>query len=306
MRKIVVVGSVNVDLCCYLDRWPEVNETVHSADFKQFLGGKGANQAAAAARLGADVTFIGAVGELAYADFAKGTLAAENMSRDLVAFSDQPTGMAFIDIGPNSDNLIRLVRGANAALSPADIERRAHVFDGASLLLLQNEVPISVSAAAARLAKKHGATVVMDPAPSPTERWPDEIVSTFDVITPNAVEASLYCGFVPETAEAGRDAASKIAGLLGCSAIVTMGGNGVAWSHNGATDWTGIPEVDPLDTVGAGDCFNGAFATALAESKDWPDAIRFAVNAASISTTRRGAMSSLPMRAEVHSHLETA
>ena len=305
MTKVVAVGSINVDLCCYLDRWPEVHETVHAADFKQFLGGKGANQAAAAARLGADVTFIGAVGEAAYSDFAKDTLAAENMSLKLVEFPDEPTGMAFIDIAPNSDNMIRLVGGANAALSPSDIEAREEAFKKASVLLLQNEVPLSVSTTAAQLARKHGALVVMDPAPSPPEPWSAHVIGAFDIFTPNAVEAALYCGFVPETPETGREAAANITELFGCSAIVTMGGGGVAWFHEGADGWMGVPEVEPLDTVGAGDCFNGALATALVEDKNWSEALTFAVHAASISTTRRGAMNALPRRAEVQNQFDS-
>lgn len=304
MNMIVVVGSINIDLCCYLDRWPEVHETVQTADFKQFLGGKGANQAAAA-RLGADVTFIGAIGQAAYAGFAKDTLATENMALNLVEVPDTPTGMAFIDIAPNSDNMIRLVGGANASLTPDDIRARQDAFRGASVLLLQNEVPLSVSTTAAEIARKHGATVIMDPAPSPSTAWSQQVIRAFDIFTPNAVEASLYCGFIPETPSEGREAAAKIARNLGCSVIVTMGGKGAAWSHGASASWIDVPKIHPLDTVGAGDCFNGAFATALIEGCDWKDAMQFAINAASISTMRRGALTALPSREEVHKRLES-
>lgn len=304
MNKLVVVGSINVDLCCYLDRWPKVHETVHTADFKQFLGGKGANQAAAAARLGADVTFIGAVGHAAYAGFAKDALASEDMALRLVEVPDAPTGMAFIDIAPNSDNMIRLVGGANASLTAGDIWAREDAFQDASVLLIQNEVPLAVSCAAAQIARTHNATVIMDPAPSPSTCWPIDVTRAFDVFTPNAVEASLYCGFVPDNRETGSDAAARIADSVGCSTIVTMGSKGVAWSHDGVTGWMDVPNVQPLDTVGAGDCFNGAFATALAEGRDWKDAIQFAITAASVSTTRRGALTALPSREEVHKYLE--
>lgn len=299
MSKVLVVGSINVDLCCYLDRWPEVHETVKSAAFKQFLGGKGANQAVAAARLGADVTFIGAVGRAAYAEFAETTLASETLSLDLVEFADEPTGMAFIDIGPQSENIIRLVGGANAALTAEDIQARESAFQGASVLLLQNEVPEVVSATAAALARKHGAIVVMDPAPSPAAAWPRDMTGGFDLMTPNAVEASLYCGFVPDTKDDGIRAAVEIADSLGCDALVTMGGDGVAWCREGQTGWMDAPKVTPVDTVGAGDCFNGALATALVEGKAWEDAVAFAASAASLSTTRQGAMAALPARSEL-------
>ncbi|MEM9247825.1 MAG: ribokinase [Pseudomonadota bacterium] len=299
MSKVVVVGSINVDLCCYLDRWPEVHETVHTAGFKQFLGGKGANQAVAAARLGADVTFVGAVGRAAYADFVEETLAAEALALNLVDFHDAPTGMAFIDIGPRSENIIRLVGGANAALSPADISDRAEVFQPGGLLLLQNEIPLEVSLEAAEHARAQGMTVVMDPAPSPAQPWPVETARAFDVLTPNAVEASLYCGFVPSGAEEGRNAAQRITERFGCDAIVTMGADGVAWSAQGDTGWISVPEVATVDTVGAGDCFNGAFATAVAEGKAWREAMAFAVEAASLSTTRQGAMAALPRREDL-------
>lgn len=296
---MIVVGSINVDLCCYLDRWPEVHETVKSRAFKQFLGGKGANQAVAAARLGADVTLIGAIGRAAYAEFAEATLQAEALTLDLVEFADEPTGMAFIDIGPESENIIRLVGGANAALSAGDIQAREEVFRGASVLLLQNEVPEEVSIAAASLARKHGVTVVMDPAPSPATAWPKEITDGFDLIKPNAVEAALYCGFVPGTQEDGIKAARMIAERLGCDALVTMGGDGVAWCRAGETGWLAAPEVTPVDTVGAGDCFTGALATALVEGQAWEDAVGFAAEAASLSTTRQGAMAALPFRSEL-------
>lgn len=306
MTKVIVVGSINVDLCCYLDRWPRAHETVFAQEFRQYLGGKGANQAVAAARLGADVTFIGAIGHAAYARFAQERLAAENMALNLVEFPQAPTGMAFIDIAPNSDNMIRLVGGANTELTPEDILARHMSFRGASVCLLQNEVPIAVSCAAAKLARQNGAMVVMDPAPSPPEPWDRDILNAMDVFTPNAVEAALYCGFVPDTPETGRSAALRIADQLGCSAVVTMGGNGVAWTHAGASGWLDVPHVIPVDTVGAGDCFNGAFATALVDGSDWPAAIQFALNAASVSTTRRGAMSAFPSRAEVNKPFETA
>ncbi|MEO0945411.1 MAG: ribokinase [Pseudomonadota bacterium] len=299
MSKVVVVGSINVDLCCYLDRWPKVHETVKSRAFKQFLGGKGANQAVAAARLGGDVTFIGAIGRAAYADFAETALKAEDLSLDLVEFADEPTGMAFIDIGPKSENIIRLVGGANAALGAADIEAREAAFEGASVLLLQNEVSEAVCSAAARLARKHGAMVVMDPAPSPPQPWHREITDGFDLFKPNAVEASLYCGFVPQSQEEGARAATAIAERLGCAALVTMGGDGVAWFRDGQTGWMDAPDVTPVDTVGAGDCFSGALAVALVEGMPWDDAVAFAAQAASLSTTREGAMASLPRRAEL-------
>ena len=299
MSKVLVVGSINVDLCCYLDRWPEVHETVKSKAFKQFLGGKGANQAVAAARLGADVTFVGAIGRAAYADFAMATLQAEQLSLELVEFENEPTGMAFIDIGPMSENIIRLVGGANAALRAADIQAREAAFENASVLLLQNEVPEAVCIAAAGLAQKHDVQVIMDPAPSPAEPWPKVVTDGFDLMTPNAVEASLYCGFVPNTRNDGVRAAAEIAALLDCDALVTMGGDGVAWCYNGQTGWMDAPEVTPVDTVGAGDCFNGALAVALVEGKPWEDAVTFAAQAASLSTTRQGAMAALPMRSEI-------
>lgn len=299
MSRIIVVGSVNIDFCCNLSRWPEVGETVFTSGFSQTLGGKGSNQAVAAARLGGEVCMIGAIGAASQTEFVARRLVEPGLDAQLSAIEGQPTGMAFIDIGPGGENIIRLVPGANAAITPAHVEARRDLFDGAAVLLLQNEIPLETSLAAARLARAAGAVVVMDPAPSPAEAWPGEVVSAFDLLTPNAHEAALYVGAAPETPAEGRAAAEAIAAEHGCDAIVTMASTGVAWRRSGESGWRDAKKVQSVDSVAAGDCFNGALAVALAEGRDWESAVAFAASAAAVATTRPGASASLPRRDEV-------
>lgn len=296
---MIVVGSINVDMTCQLDKWPRVHETVYTTGFNQFLGGKGVNQAASAARLGASVTFIGALGLQTHSEFVLEVLDQELMDLELVEFPDEPTGMAFIDIGPSSENIIRLVSGANGLLNATDINDRKDVFSPGGVLLLQNEVPLEVSLAAAKIARSNGMLVLMDPVPSPPSPWPREVIEMFYILTPNAVEAEFYCGVAPATPDEGQQAAKEISLQLGCDIIVTMGADGVARWKEGSGGWSPAPPTEPVDTVAAGDCFNGALAKCIAAGADWSYAIKFAVRAASFSTTRSGALASLPSADEI-------
>ncbi|MBO6509870.1 MAG: ribokinase [Roseibium sp.] len=299
MKSVTVVGSINIDLTSYLDRWPEIGETVAVRETARALGGKGANQAVAATRLGADVTLVGALGQDAFGQEADGLLREEGIQLELTHLSGCATGLAFIDVGPDGGNLIRLAGGANAKLSPAQVALHADAIGQSDVVLLQNEIDLAASLEAARLARKAGALVIMDPAPSPQPGWSRATFSSFDILTPNAAEAGKIVGWQPASLSEARDAVCELRsyGLRG--AIVTMGDIGVAWSFEGASGTLVAEEVQTIDTVAAGDCFNGALATRLAFGESIEDAIFFATRAAALATTRKGASEALPTLSEV-------
>lgn len=303
LSDVVVLGSINLDLTSYLDRWPEIGETVTAASTALGLGGKGANQAVAVARLGGSVAMLGAVGRDSFGADVSARLRGEGVDLSLREVEGETTGMAFIDVGPDGGNIIRLSTGSNAHLTAEFVEAHAAVLTGAKVLLLQNEVPLAASLRAAQIARAAGAMVVMDPAPAPVPFWPREVLEAFDVITPNAQEAHLILGDLPQTLDQAEAAARALCDLGPRGAIVTMGGDGVAWCLHGDSGQRPAPRVAAIDTVAAGDCFNGAFASAIARGMAVAEAIRFAGAAGALATTRRGASEAAPTRAEVEAFL---
>lgn len=305
MKSVTVVGSINIDLTSYLDRWPNVGETIAVRETVSSLGGKGANQAVAAARLGAKATFIGAVGTDGFAQQAAGEVRREGVGALLAELSDTATGLAFIDVGPEGGNMIRLAGGANLKLTPADIRAQADVLAASHVVLLQNEIGLETSLEAARLARAAGALVIMDPAPAPSPAWPRDVLKSFDIITPNAHEAGGLLGWEPKTLEEGREAAKVLRDCCRLGAIVTLGEKGVAWALGDDVGSLPAPKVKAIDTVAAGDCFNGALATRLSLGESPKEAIAFAMRAAALATTRKGAASSLPTLEELEAPLKS-
>ncbi|WP_319531327.1 ribokinase [uncultured Cohaesibacter sp.] len=303
-KSIAVVGSVNLDLTAYLDHWPQIGETIKTRETRIGIGGKGANQCSAAAKLGGSVTMIGAIGDDEFGRGCITTLEEIGVQIAIVVKDDHSTGMAFIDVGPESDNIIRIAAGANGALDPRDIASRSDPIQQAGLLLLQNEVPIEASVAAAKVANAAGTISIMDPAPAPSPAWGREVLAAFDILTPNGGEAGAILNSPVRTLEEAATAARDLAQLCRIGAIVTMGNLGVAWHLEGRAGQMACPKVDAIDTVGAGDCFNGSFAFALSEGIGYEKAIRFASHAASLSTTRQGAVSSLPSLDQVREFIE--
>ncbi|WP_297841809.1 ribokinase [uncultured Roseibium sp.] len=294
MTSITVVGSINIDLTSYLDRWPKIGETISVRETVTSLGGKGANQAVAAARLGASVNFIGAVGRDGFGAEAAAALRPEGVAILLEEMTNTATGLAFIDVGPDGQNIIRLSAGANGRLSPENVSKYADILRKSRVLLLQNEIGLETSLAAARIAREAGALVIMDPAPAPNPAWPAEVLSSFDILTPNAGETGGLLGTEPRTLADAREAAGALRSMGLRGAVVTMGADGVAWSIDGSTGALPAPRVRSIDTVAAGDCFNGAFAARIASGNSIEDAISFAMQAAALATTRKGAATSLP------------
>jgi ribokinase len=295
--SLVVVGSINMDMTLYLSRWPEIGETVTAQSTSTQLGGKGANQAIAAARLGARVTMIGGLGDDAFGNRARADLLREGITLHAPQLPGIATGMASIDVGPDGKNIIRLSPGANAALTAQSVQAQNSRFVGCKVLLLQNEIPLEASRAAAALARAAGATVITDPAPAPERPWPPETLAMFDIVTPNLQEARQLSGLASGD---GAEVARALAQHCARGAIVTMGEQGVAWYVDGKAGTAAACRVTAIDTVAAGDCFNGALATALMRGMDIAEAVTFANRAAALATTRRGAAASLPTLAEVN------
>jgi ribokinase len=303
---VVVVGSVNRDLTCYLHRWPAVGETLTAQDTRFGTGGKGANQAAAATRMGSRTLFVGAIGADSFGRDAEASLLGIGVSLALRKIKGVTTGLAFIDVGPDGGNIIRLAEGANAALDRDCVAGNTAAIRSAKVVLLQNETAVSTAMAAALCARRGGGVVIMDPAPVPQPMWSADVFGHFDILTPNATEAGLITGVTPTDLTEALRAAQILAKQTRIGAIVTMGAKGVAWALEGSTGTMACPVVAALDTVAAGDCFNGAFAAGLAQDMSYPDAIAFAVHAAALATTKKGATDSLPSRDEVMHSLAQA
>lgn len=301
-RAVCVVGSVNVDLVVRVPALPRPGETVLGGRFGSARGGKGANQAVAAARAGASTTIVARVGDDALGREAVAALRAEGIDTGHVSSTDDcPTGVALILVDSRGENCIAVAGGANDRLSPADVDRARAAIETADVLLVQLEVPVETILRAVEIARAAGCRVVLNPAPA--RELPGPLLAGVDVLTPNETEAALLAGArarpSPATAEALRE--------LGPAAVVlTRGAEGAVVAT--ATGVTPVPafRVEPIDTVAAGDVFNGCLAVALAEGLDLSSAARFAAAGAAISVTREGAQDSAPRRDEIAGLLAAA
>jgi ribokinase len=283
--RVVVVGSINVDLVVSVSRLPLAGETVAGGRFAQHGGGKSANQAVAAARLGAAVSFVGAVGRDELGEAAVAELESEGIDVSGVARVDAPTGVALIVVDAEGENQIAVASGANAELAVNALD-----LSGPGVVLLCHEVSEDVVETAARAANAAGWPVVLNPAPA--RELPDAALA---VLTPNASEAAELTG-CDDPAEA----AAKLVADTGAAVLITLGGDGALLLEPGG-DPTRLPatRVDVVDTTGAGDTVNGALAAELAAGRPLADAARFALAAAALSTTAAGARGGMPTRDEV-------
>ena len=292
MKKIVVVGSINVDLVMTTERVARVGETVRGTDFKTVAGGKGANQAVAAARLGAEVKMLGAVGNDSYADLMLDGLKKDGIDTSAIEHFDTSTGVAVIVVC-NGDNSIIINAGANACVTPEYIDRHTDAIEWADFVIMQYEIPQETVLHTAKLAKKLGKTVVINPAPMTTT--PAELLENCDLFVPNETEAETLLGIAldPESA------LKKIHDLGAKSVIITLGEKGSISFDGEKIHQQNAKKVTAVDTTAAGDCFVGALVTALCEEKPLVDAIEFATKASAIAVTRHGAQPSLPYKSEM-------
>jgi ribokinase len=295
--RLIVVGSSNTDLIIRAPRLPGPGETVLGGDLTSAAGGKGANQAVAAARLGASVTFVGRVGSDVHGQQALNHLNREGLdTRFVVTDAAAPSGVAFIVVGPNGQNQITVAPGANLRLSTDDVHAALPAFEQASVLLLQLETPLETVLAAARLGRAHGLHVVLNPAPA--QPLPEELYALIDVLTPNQHEATQLTG-EPEPQRA-----AEVLLRRGCRCVVvTLGEAGVYLRDAQHSQQAPAHQVEAVDATAAGDAFNGALAVALTWQDALPHAVQFAQAAAALSVTRLGAQPSLPTLAEVQAWL---
>lgn len=296
--KIVVLGSTNTDMVIKAERIPSPGETILGGRFLMNPGGKGANQAVAAARLGGAVTFVANVGADLFGREAKALFAKEGICTDFVLTDPrEPSGVALIMVDVKGENCISVASGANAALSPEDIEAARGAIEKAGVLLMQLETPVETVLCAARWAAAQGVPVVLNPAPA--RLLPAELLACLSLITPNEGEAELLTG-VKVTDEATAQAAAAALCAKGVGRVViTMGSKGAYVYEDGRGTLVPAFPVKAVDTTAAGDVFNGALAVALTEGQTLAEAVRFAAKAASISVTRMGAQASAPYRTEV-------
>ncbi len=299
-KMVVVVGSVNVDLVASADRIPRAGETVPGSDFHIFSGGKGANQAVAAARLGVPVSMIARLGDDAFSNGLREGLDREGVNTLPIKVSPGASGVAMIATDPKGENTIIVVPGANGKLTPADLDDNIDLLRGAGILLCQLEIPLETVEHLAGLAEKYRIPIVLDPAPARSLRR--ELLSKAEWVTPNETEVCRLLD-VPKKDIGVSDlpkTASQLLRLGARNALIKLGKRGCYLAlADGRQELIPAFLVEAVDTTAAGDAFNGAFAVCLIEGKDPIYSAMFASAAAAISVTRRGAQPSMPKRQEV-------
>ena len=295
-KKILVIGSANVDMLITAPKMPEIGETITGSGFTVNAGGKGFNQAVALSKLGGNVTFIGAVGNDENSKILAAAAKEYNVNYDVIKAENSPTGVAVVTV-VNSDNFIVLDPGANGALSPALIDEKEELFSQADIVVLQLEIPVKTVLHVCKKAKKYGSYVVLNPAPY--TGLPDEIFSLIDLIIPNEHETEGLCGFPVDTEQSCIKAIESIKAKGIKNVIITLGKKGCAYNNGDRIVFRRAEESIAVDTTSAGDTFIGAFCVKLSEGKSYPDAIDFASKAAAITVSRKGAAKSIPYTYEI-------
>lgn len=303
MKKILVIGSLNIDCVVHVDHTPITGETILCSRMNMVPGGKGANQACAAGKLGADVTFLGTIGNDSYGEFQKKSLVAAGVDiSHLIERKNSSTGLAFITVDKNGDNSIVVIQGANATLTKEDIEQNTDLIEESDIVIFQLEIPIETVIYGAHKAKELGKLVILDPAPVP-EHFPEELYRYVDIIKPNETELGMLTGTVVTENNLERAAAClRDRGVR--NVIVTLGENGV-YVDSEEEGKMRIPavKVHAVDTTAAGDSFTAALAIKLSEGKNLREAVTFGNYVSSIVVTRQGAQSSIPTMEEVQEYI---
>jgi len=301
---ILVVGSINMDMVVRVARMPAAGETIPGEGFATSPGGKGANQAVAAARTGAKCIMLGRVGDDAFGRTLKEVLAVDGIDCDNVMVTPETsTGTAMIIVDGLGENSIVISGGANQALTPDDIFPRGELFNLADVVLLQLEIPLPTVRAAMDLARRHCCKIVLDPTPV-HGRLPDELFAV-DIITPNAIEAEQITGMQAGEERVDRQVASKLVEQGAGAAVLKMGGRGsLVVSADGEIARVPAYRVDIVDTTGAGDAFTGTLAVAAARGNCLADAARIANAAGALACTKFGAQAAIPTWDEIHMLME--
>ncbi len=296
-KKITVVGSLNMDLVITTPKIPQIGETLLGSGFMTAPGGKGANQAVAAAKLGGEVTMLGSVGDDLF-----GRDLVDNLSRHGVDVSrievtgDNPTGIAVILI-KDGNNCIIVDPGANSSLTAERVAFSRSVIEDSALILVQLEIPLESVQAAIYLAKRQGVKVILNPAPARV--LDDQLLKMVDILTPNESECELITGIRPDSEESAREAVNYLKAKGIPQIIITLGSKGVVYNSGERIIHKPVPKVEAVDTTAAGDSFSGALAVALSEGKTIDEAVDFANSVGTLTVMKQGAQSSLPTLEEV-------
>jgi ribokinase len=292
MSTALVVGSANADLVYSVSEFPQPGQTITSKNFNIFAGGKGANQAVACARAGANVEFCACIGTDSFGDFLFDSIKGNSVGMEYTTVVLEPTGSAVIFVNSNGENQIVLNPSANHALSHASVTR-AISLTNADILLVQLEIPSD----AVRAVLESNVRAILNPAPY--RNLSEFKLDGLYAITPNETECAELSGIQPDSEQSAKEAAKAILAMGIQNVIITLGSRGCYWTNGTEECFVTPPRVTPVDTTGAGDVFNGALVARLLENDDFPTALKFAVKAASISTTRPGALESAPTLKEV-------
>ena len=300
MKNIVVIGSTNTDMVVKASHLPAGGETVLGGEFLMNAGGKGANQAVAAARYGNRVVFVAKTGNDLFGERVRSSLREDDIVTDYVSIDPlHLSGVALITIDARAENCIVVASGANMYLSTADVDAAREEISAADVVLMQLESPIETVTYAAQMAAEAGVKVVLNPAPAPDKPLPEELMRSLYLITPNRSEASRLSGIEVKDMESAREAAKAILDRGPQSVIITLGGDGSLVYDGQEFTFIEATKVEAVDTTAAGDTYNGVLATMVAEGRNLIDAAREASLAAAISVTRMGAQPAAPTRAEV-------
>ncbi len=297
-KKIVVVGSCNTDMVIKADRLPVPGETILGGTFFMNPGGKGANQAVAAARMGGNVTLISKTGNDVFGKQSVSLYNSENIKTDFI-FSDpkHPSGVALITVDSNGENCIVVASGANASLNPADIDIAKTEVESSDIILMQLEIPLETVEYVAELANNKGIKVILNPAPA--RALSEQLLKNVYIIIPNKSEAEILSGIKVTDIESAQKAADIISAKGVDIVVVTLGSQGALIKENNEYHFVEATKVDAIDTTAAGDTFCGAVCVGLSEGKSILDSVKMAALAAALTVTRMGAQTSIPFRSEL-------
>lgn len=296
--QVIVIGSINTDMAVKSPSLPRAGETVLGTEFKMSGGGKGANQAVAAARLGADVAMVASVGDDLFGKQAKSDLEAENIDcRYIIEVPNRASGIALINVDDQGENQIVVYPGANHHMTQDQVSVALAGADESTIVLLQLEIPLDVVQSAIQKANQKSAKVILDPAPA--EKLPSEILADVFLLTPNQTEAEQLTQIKVLDTDSAQCAANAMLDLGIQNVALTMGNDGVLLANSESNTMIPATAVNAIDSTAAGDCFNGALASALSKGSSLSTAAEFACKAAAIAVTRLGAQDSMPSQSEI-------